>query len=199
MDITKFLVLFYKEQHYIFGICPCCNKIFQLSAAALFIMGKKVTLPELGEIIEEQEKLDSYKDRVKLLGWDFNDIQNDLSDKQEQYEKVEPIYTRKVVIKGRRQAVSQIKKIGMDKTFLKLNIYPKDARLLFSPVEFVVFHGMTSKDDVEKISFMSRRAKSRADEKIQSSIERTIENGNLEFVLIRADADERGKISYRVN
>lgn len=155
MDITKFLVLFYKERHYMFGICPCCNKTFQLSAVILFVMGKRVTLPELSKIIEEQERLDSYRGQVDLLGWDFNDLQNDLADKQEQYEKVEPIYTRKVKLRGRRQAVNQIKKIGMDKIFLKRDIYPKDVRLLFSPVEFVVFHGMTTKDNIEKISFMA--------------------------------------------
>lgn len=192
MDTTKFLVLFYKEQHYVFGVCPCCNKIFQLTDTVVSIENKRITLPEMDGILKKQRQADRDQENLDSLQESFYEKQQGLLSRQEQYAEVEPVIVRKVRIEGRRQALNRIKKI--DRVFSKRNIDPRDIRLLFSPVEFIAFPGMTDDDNFREISFFAKRPRSRTEEKVTNSIRHTIKSGNLEFVLIRID--DNGKVTY---
>lgn len=192
MDVTKFLILFYKEQYYVFGICPCCKKIFQLSDCNISIKNKKISLPELSNIIKEQYKLDQEEGKLDSLQELFYEKQENYHFKKEEYQSVEPIIEKKVKMEGRKQAIKRIKKI--DKVFMKRDIDPRDIRLLFSPVEFIVFPGMTDNEGFKEISFFSKRPTCIKEEKVSSSIKNSIKRGNLEFTLIRID--DNGKVSY---
>jgi len=192
MDITKFLIIFYKEQYYVFGICPCCNKIFQLPDCIVSIKNKKISLPELSNIINEQRKLDQEEEKLDSLQESFYEKQENYQFKKEEYQSVEPIIEKKVKLEGRKQAIKRIKKI--DKVFVKRDIDPRDVRLLFSPVEFIAFPGMTDNDNFEEISFFSKRPACAKEEKVVVSIKNSIKKGNLEFTLIRID--DNGKVLY---
>lgn len=55
MEINNFLVAFYKEQRFIFGICPCCEEVFNLLDATISTTDKRIPLAEL-QNIEHQLK-----------------------------------------------------------------------------------------------------------------------------------------------
>ena len=102
------------------------------------------------------------------------------------------VIEKKYKVEGRRQALAQIKKI--DKVFTKRNIDPRDIRLIFDPIEFVVFKGVTDGEDVSAISFVSKSPQSKRQEKIIESLYKSVKNGDYEFTLIRIN--ENGSVDY---
>lgn len=192
MDINNFLIFFYKEQHFIFGICPCCAEIFQLSEASLSIPGKQVTLPELKIIQQEERKKELAEEKLEKVANRWEDLNDKYEDDKMLYDIEEPEIIKKVKITGRRKANNLINKFDSTFTNKKINLH--DVNLLFYPVEYIVFPGMTDKKDFSKIIFYSKKPRNTIDEKLIKSIESSIQKGNIEFVVIRIN--EKGEISY---
>lgn len=192
MEINNFLIFFYKEQHFIFGICPCCAEIFQLSEATLFIPGKQITLPELRAIHAEENKVDQAEQKLESLSEKWESLNDKYEVEKSLYDIEEPEIIRKVKITGRRKANNLINKF--DSTFTKKKIDLHDINLVFYPIEYIVFPGMTAKKDFSNIYLYSKKPRSRNDEKLINSIEGTLKKGNIEFTVIRID--DKGKISY---
>jgi predicted Holliday junction resolvase-like endonuclease len=192
MNISKILLVFYKEQHFIFGICPCCNHIFQLSEASIGIRTKKVILPELKNIMDIQNQVSRRDDYNRTLEEQLFDYREQYSSTEQELEDMESMIEKKYRNEGRRQALKRMKKV--DKVFIRRNIDPRDIRLIFNPIEYVAFKGLTEKNEVNAISFVTRHIESKKNEIALSSLSSTIKKGNMEFVLIRIDED--GRISY---
>ena len=192
MEINNFLVFFYKEQHFIFGICPCCAEIFQLSKATLFIPGKQITLPELRLIHAEKNKVEQAEQKLESLSEKWENLNDKYEVEKSHYDIEEPEIIRKVKITGRRKANNLINKF--DSTFTKKKIDLHDINLVFYPVEYIVFPGMTAKKDFSNIYLYSKKPRSTNDEKLIKSIEGTLKKGNIEFTVIRID--DKGEISY---
>ena len=192
MEVNNFLMLFYKEQHFIFGICPCCAEIFQLSEANIFIPGKQIALPELKAIQIEENKIEQAEQKLELLNEKWENLNDKYEDKKMDYDIEEPEIIRKVKITGRRKANNLIKKF--DSTFTKKKIDLHDINLLFYPVEYIVFPGMTAKKDFSNIYLYSKKPRNTNDERLIKSIEASLKKGNIDFVVIRID--DKGKITY---
>lgn len=192
MEISNFLIFFYREQHFIFGICPCCAEIFQLSDSTIFMPSKQITLPELKAIQIEENKVEQAEQKLESLSEKWEDLNDKYEDKKMLYDIEEPEIIRKVKVTGRRKANNLINKF--DSTFTKKKIDLHDINLLFYPVEYIVFPGMTAKKDFSNIYLYTKKPRSTNDEKLIKSIEGTLKKGNIEFVVIRID--DKGKITY---
>jgi len=192
MEINNFLIFFYKEQHFIFGICPCCAEIFQLSDATIFMPGRKIPLPELKAIQIEENKVEQAQQKLDLLSGKWEKLNDKYEDKKMLYDSEEPEIIRKVKITGRRKANNLINKF--DSTFAKKNIDLHDINLLFYPVEYIVFPGMTAKKDFSNIYLYSKKPRNSKDERLIKSIDGTLKKGNIDFLVIRID--DKGKITY---
>ena len=95
-------------------------------------------------------------------------------------------------MEGRKQALARIRQV--DKVFTRRKIDPRDIRLIFDPVEFVAFKGLTDGDEVASIAFVAKAPQNRIQERIMESISRTVKNGDYEFTLIRIS--DKGAVEY---
>ncbi len=193
MDISKFILLYYKEQQYVFGVCPCCQKIFRLSDCGIHFKGKKFALKQLDQAIELRDIVEHKEEKLMEKEGKVDDTREDIEAIEDEYEnQVQPIIEKKYKVEGRRQALDRIKKV--DKIFTKRNIDQRDVRLLFDPVEYIVFRGLTNGTGVSKVSFVGKAPQNKRQEKIIDTLHKSIKKGNYEFTLIRID--DNGQVHY---
>jgi predicted Holliday junction resolvase-like endonuclease len=96
--------------------------------------------------------------------------------------------------KGRKQATKMIKKV--DKVFLPQKLNPDDAKVIFHPVDFVVFNGMkagSNGDALKNVVLLDSEKRSSEQKQIQKSIIQAIDKQSYEWLTIRVDND--GSIS----
>lgn len=158
------LVGFYRVQRNIFGICPKSGEIFRLSDCKVFLKSKpkrdwKDKLDhESARLDETEEKLDELKDKLRETA-------------------------RK---KGRRQAATLIKSI--DPVFTPRMLNPDDAKVLFHPVDYIVFNGMKA-DMLKNLLLLDGKAASGDRKAIQRSVEEVVNKGHYEWVTISVNED----------
>lgn len=158
------LVGFYRVQRNIFGICPKSGEIFRLSDCKVFVKAK----PKhdwKDELDHESDRLDRIEDRLDEREGDLREA------------------ARK---KGRAQATKLVKNIDPIFTPRKLN--PDDAKVLFHPVDYIVFDGM-KEDSLKNLLLLDRNATSRKRKALQHSIEKVINKGQYEWVTISVKED----------
>ncbi len=192
VDYEKIVICLYKEQYYIFGVCPCCKKIFQLTDCVVNIPSGKITFKQLHDITKEREKLEKKRDAFDTGEYKYYENNEKYQSSLSEFKTGDKIVEKRIRKSGRKLALKKISKI--DKVFSQKNIDPIDTRLIFSPVEFVVFNGMTENKNIDSLLFLGKHPESGSQEKILNSIGKVIKNGNLEFTQIRID--ENGKVTY---
>ena len=74
----------------------------------------------------------------------------------------------------------------IDPIFSGSGYNPQDVKVMFNPVTYVVFDGM-SQGDVREVQLLATPAQNRVSEQIQSSIEQIVKQGNFEFRTLRVD------------
>jgi len=156
---------FFQLERQIFGVCPKCHNFFRLSDCKIFPKEKK-GLDWLDELHKQKEKIEKAEDRL--------------------YEK-EYELRRKAREKGRKQALKVARKI--DRVFTPRGLNPDDAKVLFHPIDYVVFNGMNDKDSkmIRDIVLLDREHRDVPSRRLQRSIEKTIESGNYEWRTIVVD------------
>ena len=162
-DIVKFFAM----QRQIFGICPHSGQLFRLSDCKVY-RKVKPTHDWMDKLESEEVRLDGIEERIE-------------SKKDEMQEKARE--------KGRQEAGKQIKKV--DRVFTPRKLNPDDAKVLFHPIDYVVFNGMKN-NEIKNLLLLDRQTKSADHRRLQNSIEKTIERGNFEWVTLRVE--ENGKI-----
>lgn len=160
MDLERSLA----ESGSILGICPCCGEVFRLSDAHLFVKGKKPG--------SEFDKIDRAFVSLARAEEKLDDMEDELREAARE--------------KGRRQAKRKLKKI--DPVFSGQGIDPQDVKVIFHPVEYVVFEGL-NKDRFRQISLMAHRPTSREHERVQDSVKKAVRKGNVEFYTLKVAAD----------
>jgi predicted Holliday junction resolvase-like endonuclease len=83
-----------------------------------------------------------------------------------------------------------IKKV--DKVFVPQKLNPDDAKVIFHPVDFVVFNGMkagSNGDALKSIILLDSEKKTTDQKRIQKSIIQSVEKENYEWLTIRVDND----------
>jgi predicted Holliday junction resolvase-like endonuclease len=163
MDYSIYLT----AQRGIFGICPKCMDFFRLSDCKVF--SKKKPAPDWMDVVEkETERLAEFEQKI-------GEMEDELREKARE--------------KGRKQALNVVKKI--DPVFAPRKLNPDDAKVIFHPIDYVVFNGMKTAS-IENIIFLDRQTSDKNHKKTQKSIERTIDKENYCWQTIRVCDD--GKI-----
>ncbi len=87
--------------------------------------------------------------------------------------------------RGAAEAARQLKKISPDLVGRKID--PRDVKVLFDPVRYVIFRGLCD-DDVKAIELVDDEPTTSTREKLVSSIDRAITKGNVEWATWRVNA-----------
>jgi predicted Holliday junction resolvase-like endonuclease len=165
------VLFFFSIQQKIFGICPHSGQFFRLSECKLYLKTKP-----------QRDWLDKLDSRNRQL----DTLEGQLEEKEESMRE-------KARTRGRRLANLAIRKI--DSVFRPCRLNPDDAKVLFHPVDYVVFCGMKQGSRIKKIVLLDRVAISSGHRKVQDSIANAINRKQFEWKTIRVHSD--GKISEK--
>jgi predicted Holliday junction resolvase-like endonuclease len=158
------------EFGHILGICPCCGELFRLTDARPYLKRKPMRSP-LDDIEEEEGRLARAGER--------------LDDREAEHRE-------RAAILGQRRAKRRLRNI--DQTFSGSGLDPQDVKVIFDPVEYIVFDGM-SNGSVKRVVFMAHPPTNRYEEGVTASLDRTVKRGNYEFKTLRVTDD--GKITLK--
>jgi len=167
------VIEFYSSLRQIFGVCPECEEIFRMSDCKLY---QKKRPPG----IDWKEKVDGEIARLDLL--------------QEKLQEKINLAKEAAREAGRKQADKLISKI--DPVFRPLQLNPNDAKVIFHPVDFVVFNGMNNNlgdTSIKNLLLLDKNGKSGEHLSIQNSIADTVKKENYEWLTLRVE--ENGSIS----
>ena len=163
--MSRFL-LWFKEMKQLYGFCPCCHELFRLSGADLFIKERAPRTP-FDELAATRARLDKQIER---------------------FEERESEIRQDAKNRGHKKAARQLRKITPHLYDRAVN--PKDIKVLFDPVEYLVFHGLT-KERCTLIELVDHPAESPQRERAQCSIDAAIKAGNIEWQTFRVELDGR--------
>jgi predicted Holliday junction resolvase-like endonuclease len=163
MDYSAYLTV----QHGIFGVCPKCMDFFRLSDCKVFSKKKPVS-DWMDAIEKESERLAEFEQKI-------SEMEDELREKARE--------------KGRKQALDVVKKI--DPIFVPRKLNPDDAKVIFHPIDYVVFNGMKTAS-IQNIILLDRQTNDKSHKKTQKSIEKAIDKENYCWQTIRVCDD--GKI-----
>jgi predicted Holliday junction resolvase-like endonuclease len=92
---------------------------------------------------------------------------------------------------GRKLAKMAVKKI--DPVFTPHKLNPDDAKVIFHPIDYVVFDGM-KKESIKNIILLDRQEKGTDHRAVQKSIERVVEQEKYEWETLRVQEDGKIKV-----
>lgn len=161
--MTKKLMDYYAAQRRIFGICPRCDHIFRLSDVHIQASSRSVGQSDwMHQFGKESERIDG-------LTMQLNDQEVAL---REQARAI-----------GRTAATKAIQKV--DRLFHPRRMTAEEAKVLFHPVDYLVFHGMKCDSGVTKLVFLDRTPTTKEHRGIQKSIRRAIDRRRVRWVTLR--------------
>jgi predicted Holliday junction resolvase-like endonuclease len=79
----------------------------------------------------------------------------------------------------------------IDTVFTPCKLNPDDAKVIFHPIDYIVFNGMNTATSIKNIVLLDRQARELEHRKIQKSIERVIDRENYEWQTLRVRKDGR--------
>jgi len=167
--MERTIMNFYSSLRQIFGVCPECEEIFRLSDCKLYQKSQRPS-------IDWKEKIDSEILRLESL-------EEKLQEKIEQARES----AREA---GRKEADKLIRKI--DPIFKPLKLNPNDAKVIFHPVDFIVFNGMNNNVNdtgIKNLLLLDKNDKTGEFANVQRSIESTVSKGNYEWLTLRVEVD----------
>lgn len=153
---------------HILAVCPCeeCAELFYLSEARLYLQGSQ---PH--SILDDLRAAESRLERA-----------------EERLSTMEAELRQTAAKAGLRTAKRLLRKI--DPVFSGAGYDPQDVKVIFDPITYVVFDGM-SKGATSEIVLLGKPPEDTATERLQNSIQRAIKIGNVEFRTLRVDNDGR--------
>lgn len=161
----------FSELRKILCICPCCGEIVRVSDLHL-----KVKKPIV------KTWLDSYEAKIIAM-----------SEKEDKFSEKEQKIRDKAVEKGRNEAKKIVSSVVLP-IFRTLKLNPFDVKPILSPVDFIVFDGMTEEDKIKDIIFLSRISKIEAMNKIRKQIKEVISKKSYIWQVGRID--DLGSLSF---
>jgi len=151
---------------HVMAICPdaYCGEIFRLSEARPYPKDRK---PHsiLDDIDRENERIDNAVERL---------------------EEREADLRAQAKAQGLKNAKRRL--IKVDPIFSGSRLDPQDVKVIFDPVEYVVFDGM-SKNKLRRILFIGHEPRNKSAERILGSITKSVKSGNVEFKTLRVRED----------
>lgn len=159
------LVRFFSLQRQIFGICPHSGQFFRLSDCKIY-MRSRPGRDWMDGLEEEANRLDEMESRIERA-------RDEIQEKARE--------------KGRAQANRIVRKL--DRVFTPRRLNPDDAKVLFHPIDYVVFSGMKEDGGARKIVLLDRIEKSEEHREVQRSIESAVNRGRYEWKTLRVKDD----------
>ncbi len=163
---------FYSSLRQIFCVCPYCSLTIRLSDCKLYQKQKPV--------IDWKEEIDKKIEGLEIV----------------EEKLLEKISAAKQSARdaGKKSAKKAIRKI--DQLFHPLGLDCNDCKVIFHPVDFIVFKGMNSekKQDctIKEILLLDKNNKSGEYLNIQKSIEKAVQTKSYEWLTLRVE--NTGKI-----
>ncbi len=151
---------FYRVNRNIFGICKRNMELFRLSDAKIYLRAKP-KLDWMDNVDKDRALLEAAEERLDSKESELREVAR---------------------IKGRILAFRTVK--ALDPVFGPRRLNPDDAKVLFHPVDYVVFRGMKT-GRTKSILLLDRDAPSKDRRSLQRSISRVIETGNYDWLTIR--------------
>lgn len=158
------LVELLNELKRIYVICPCCGEPFRLSETTLYT---RAAPPKT--VFEQMEDA-----RLRLE----RRIEKFDADEEEIRDEAKRL--------GQLEARRRLREIAP--FFVARRIDPHDVKLLFHPVEYIVFRGMQT-DRCASVDFIDHPATNQERERIHRSLDSAIRAGNLEWQTFRIAED----------
>jgi predicted Holliday junction resolvase-like endonuclease len=152
------------ELRKILCICPCCGDIVRVSDLHL-----KVKKPIV------KTWLDTYEAKIIAM-----------NKEEEKFNEKEQKIRDASVEKGRNEAKKIVNKVVLP-IFRKLKLNPFDVKPILSPIDFLVFDGMTDKDKIKDIIFLSKISKIESLNLIRKQIKDIISKKNYTWQVGRID------------
>lgn len=152
------------ELRKILCICPCCGEIVRVSDLHL-----KVKKPAT------KTWLDTYE--AKII---------EMSKKEEKFDEKEKKLREKAIEKGREEAKKIVNNVVLP-IFRKLKLNPFDVKPILSPVDFLVFDGMTEEEKIKNIIFLSRISRIESMNLIRKQIKEAIAQKKYSWQVGRID------------
>jgi predicted Holliday junction resolvase-like endonuclease len=152
-------------------VCPHCGEIRRLSDLHLKYAGKA-----------PKTWLDTYESKIVRL-----------MEKEELFKTQEKEIREKSIERGRKKVPKLVEKC-LCPEFKNLKYDPYDIKAIMHPVDFIVFDGLNEGQELESITFLSRKPLNQEQKTIIGSIGKTVDNGDYEWKVARITLD--AKIRY---
>lgn len=151
---------------WIMALCPNddCGELFRLSDARPFLKDKRPT-SVLDGIEAEEQRIDRAIERLEVK---------------------EGLLREKAQAAGLKKAKLRLRKI--DPVFSGAKLNPHDVKIIFDPVEYVVFDGLND-DRMRRILLLGHEPTSKQGERVLQSISSSIRAGNIAFKTLRVLED----------
>ncbi|MDR7416924.1 MAG: Holliday junction resolvase-like protein [Armatimonadota bacterium] len=146
-------------------LCPCCGEVFRLSEARLYY-GKQPRPTWFDRLRGEERRLEREELRLE------RELERLRERSRAEAEKI-----------ARRTLKS------LDPLFTPLGYYPKDARPVLDPVDYVVFDGLNTAKRLRAVVLLDLPARDPRRERVQRSIDRAVRRGNVEWRVLRVGED----------
>jgi predicted Holliday junction resolvase-like endonuclease len=162
------MIDFFSLHRQIFAQCPNpeCGGIFRLSDTSVYLRRRPAD--------DWMDELDREEARLARL--------------EEKLEEREREIRERAREAGRQNAMRVVKKF--DPVFTPRRLNPDDAKVVFHPIDYLVFKGMKGAGGfMRSILLLDRQGTSAAHRSTQRSIERVIERGHYEWQTLRVGDD----------
>ena len=157
------LIKFFQLQRQIFGVCPNTGNVFRLSECHIFVKEKRPEPDWLKKIETEQLRIDIISEKL-------DDRKN--------------LVAEQAKIIGRKEADNAVRKF--DKVFKPKKLNADDSKVIFHPIDYIVFNGMKT-GLMKNIILMDRVKETTSEKQIQKSIAKVVEKQNYEWITLRVE------------
>jgi predicted Holliday junction resolvase-like endonuclease len=155
----------FQELRKILCVCPCCNKIVRVSDMKLKSKAKGT-----------RTWLDDYQEKARKM-----------DNKEETFEEKEKELRDAATEAGRKEGEKILKRLLVPELKAR-KINPQDVKPISNPVDYVVFKGMTKKDDIDSILFLSKKSPYPQLTKARSQIQEVVKKKKYGWQVARIDA-----------
>lgn len=165
--MRKEILEYYSVLRQLFVLCPSCGTLHRLSECKLFQKYKPDS--------DWKDKLDGELARLERA-------------EEAILQKIEEGREASRVL-GRRAANKRVRQI--DQIFAPLKLNCDDSKVIFHPIDFVVFHGMKDPKScaITEIILLDKAKKTGEALTVQKSVEKAVRRGQYEWMTLRVKED----------
>jgi predicted Holliday junction resolvase-like endonuclease len=148
--------------------CPHCDELFQVLHARFIFPARDPGRCEYADLLALQANTSRLSGRLDRA--------------QERFELEKDTIRAAATAQGQRTARRHVLRI--DQVFSARKIDPQDVKVLFDPVDYVVFHGLNN-GGVKEVRFISHEPETAQQERLVKAIAKVVQAGDVGFSTLR--------------